>query len=737
MIKIIRALTLSLTTLTFSFNLSATESLPQPKPASTPDLIQERSPVSTERLLNAEQEPQNWLSHGRTYDEKRYSPLKQINDSTVQQLGLSWSYEFLDKRVLEATPLVVDGVMYTTAAWSHVYALNAKTGELLWHYDPQVPKAMGVRGCCGPANRGVAVWQDNVYVGTYDGYLVALNRHSGEVVWRVLTIDAEKDYTITGAPRVVKGNVLIGNGGAELGVRGYLTAYDAVTGELKWRFYTVPGNPADGFENDTMKKIASTWNGEWWKIGGGGTVWDSLSFDPKLNLLYIGVGNGSPWNQKIRSPAGGDNLFLSSIVALDPDTGKYVWHYQTTPGESWDFTATQQMILADIEWQGKPRQVLMQAPKNGFFFILDRTTGEFLSAEPFTPVKWATGYDAKGRPIETAGARYLEDSNFMFPSAFGAHNWHSMSYSPDTGLVYIPVMQGSLEYKQPENYAPKPHHTNVGIDLTSKSMISPSFMQIFKNKLIQGELVAWDPIKQQAAWRVKHNRSWNGGTLSTAGNLVFQGTADHHFNAYDAQTGKELWNYNTHLGIVAAPITYSIDDEQYVAIMAKLGGGLPLPVGIEPIIGLEKGRLLVFKLNGSASLPPPDELAVTLTLPPPMPTADETSIDTGKRNFTHYCSSCHGMEVVAGGNVPDLRHMDAGRHQAFKAIVLDGILQGNGMVSFRDVLDEKQVDQIYAYILQQAHAEYDEQQVSSTWKEIRIQIYDKLAELLVWLLAKT
>ncbi len=692
--------------------------------------------VSTDRLVNAEHEPHNWLNHGRTYYAQRFSPLNQINDQNVKQLGLAWSFEFLDNRGLEATPIVVDDILYTTAAWSHVYAVNAKTGKLLWHYDPQVPKGLASRGCCGPVNRGVAVWQDKVYVGTYDGYLVALDRTTGEVVWRVLTIDPTLDYTITGAPRIVNGNVLIGNGGAEFGVRGYVSAYDATSGEMRWRFFTVPGNPAAGFENDAMALAAKTWNGQWWKLGGGGTVWDSMSFDPELNILYIGVGNGTPWDQTLRSPDGGDNLFLSSIVALNPDTGEYLWHYQTTPGESWDYTATQNMILADIQWQGKMRKVLMQAPKNGFFFVIDRVTGEFLSAEPFTNVKWASHYDANGRPVENPRARYSDEGTFLFPSALGAHNWHPMSYNPITGLVYIPAIKAAIKYKKLANYDPKPHHPNIGVDLSGPNLLSPSFMQILKDKLFRGELIAWDPIKKSVAWKVKHTKSWNGGTLTTAGNLVLQGTADHKFKAFHAGTGETLWEYNIHLGVVAPPISYSIDGEQYVALMAKWGGALPLLLGVKPIPGLDKGRLLVFKLNGADSLPVPSMTSTKMPPPPSMPTLDKTAIANGELSYNNYCATCHGIHVVSGGNVPDLRYMEAGRHQAFKAIVLDGILESNGMVGFNDVLNDRQAEEIYAYILQQAHQEFDEQNTSGIATGVKLKIYDIIATAISWVIER-
>ncbi|NOZ42959.1 MAG: PQQ-dependent dehydrogenase, methanol/ethanol family, partial [Alphaproteobacteria bacterium] len=344
--------------------------------------------VNGQRIINADSEPQNWLSHDRTYDAQRYSPLDQITTKNVKKMALDWHFDFETHRGLEATPIVVDGIMYVSGSWSRVYALNAVTGKLLWQYNPKVPGEWAVNACCDVVNRGVAVWQGKVYVGTLDGRLVALDAKTGKVIWDVLTINKKYAYTITGAPLIVKGRVIIGNGGAEFGVRGYVSAYDALTGKLDWRFYTVPGNPKNGFEAPILKMAAKTWHGKWWKLGGGGTVWDSMSYDPELDLLYIGVGNGSPWNQAIRSPGGGDNLFLSSIVALRPETGKYVWHYQTTPGEMWDYTATQQMILADLKIDGKMRKVLMQAPKNGFFYVLDRKTGALISAKKYVRVNW-------------------------------------------------------------------------------------------------------------------------------------------------------------------------------------------------------------------------------------------------------------------------------------------------------------------------------------------------------------
>ncbi|MBL4864991.1 MAG: PQQ-dependent dehydrogenase, methanol/ethanol family [Pseudomonadales bacterium] len=392
---------------------------------STAKAVPKMDSITSKRIVSADEEPQNWLSHGRTYSEQRYSPLDKVNDSNAAELGLAWYYDIPIKRGMEATSLVIDGRLYTTSGWSNVYALDAKTGKELWTFDPQVPREWGRYACCDVVNRGVAAWGDNLYLGTIDGRLIAIDAGSGKEVWSTLTIDPSNPYTITGAPRIIDGKVIIGNGGAELGVRGYVTAYDADTGKELWRFYTVPGNPADGFEDDTQKMAAETWKGEWWKSGGGGTVWDAMAYDPELDLLYIGVGNGTPWDRDIRSPGGGDNLFLSSVVALKADTGKYAWHYQTTPGDSWDYTATQSIVLADLEIDGTQRKVLMQAPKNGYFYVIDRKTGELISANNYVPVNWSTGVDlSSGRPNEVAAARYPDpDKPFLqFPSPFGGHN---------------------------------------------------------------------------------------------------------------------------------------------------------------------------------------------------------------------------------------------------------------------------------------------------------------------------
>jgi quinohemoprotein ethanol dehydrogenase len=661
--------------------------------------------VSDARLVNAASEPQNWLSHGGTYKEQRYSTLNQINLDNVDKLGLAWFFDLDGTRGLEATPIVVDGVMYVTGTWSRIYALDAVTGQLLWKYDPKVPPEWAVHLCCDVVNRGVAVWDDKVYAGTLDGRLVAVSAKDGSLVWQVQTTPTDKPYSITGAPRVVKGNVIIGNGGAEFGVRGFVSAYDGLTGEQIWRFYTVPGDPADPFENPILEMAAKTWKGQWWKLGGGGTVWDSMAYDPDLNLLYVGVGNGSPWDQQIRSPGGGDNLFLSSIVAVRPDTGEYVWHYQTTPGESWDYTAAQQMILADLEIAGKVRKVIMQAPKNGFFYVLDRETGEFLSGKPFVKVSWATHIDQKtGRPAVVEGARYT-NKNFMgLPSPFGGHNWHSMSFNPQTGLVYIPAMDLPFNFQHDAEFKAHPLGVNIGVDGVAAAMPEDVNVRKAIKAMLKGHLLAWDPVKQEAAWSVAHKVSWNGGTLSTAGGLLFQGNGAGEFVAYNAQDGSVKWSFNGQTGIVAAPISYSVAGEQYIAILAGWGGIMPLLLGeaVQESAANKVNRMLVFKLGDNKQLPPLN--VVKRTLNPPAQVASVEEVDSGRSLYQQFCFNCHGDTAVAGGVLPDLRYSPFNlQKDAWRQVVIDGVLSSKGMVSFKPVLNENDAEAIRSYVIKRAH----------------------------------
>jgi len=666
-------------------------------------MFSQAADIDHQRALAAEQEPQNWLLHGRTYAEQRHSPLRQINDGNAEQLGLDWFFDTNTNRGLEATPIVVDGVMYLTGTWSVVYALDARSGELLWEYDPQVPREMARKVCCDVVNRGVAVWQGKVYVGTLDGRLVAIDAATGETVWQVVTVDQSLPYTITGAPRVVKDKIIIGNGGAEYGVRGHVSAYDAASGERIWRFYTVPGNPDEGFENEAMAKAAETWTGEWWKLGGGGTVWDSMAYDPELDLFYLGVGNGSPWSRHLRSPQGGDNLYLSSIVAIRPDTGEYVWHYQVVPAESWDYTATQHMILADIDWQGETRKVLMQAPKSGFFMIIDRETGEFLSAEPYVEVNWATHYDPEtGRPVEVEGMDYEHGSKSVKPSGGGGHNWQPMAYNPDTGLVYIPAMESMMVYEQAEKMQYEPGLRHLGIKRGEGPPGNELFLNILIDKVSSGHLLAWDPVQQKEAWRVPLRHSWNGGVLSTAGNLVLQGTADRRMVAYRADTGKQLWDMDVQTGIMAPPITYSVDGEQYVTVLAGWGGGFGLMTGVKQPPGAKRSRVLTFKLGGAMQLPPTIE-AGPIPEPPALTDASDEVIARGSTLYGSYCSFCHGVAGISGGTLPDLRRLPEHTHMSFELIVHKGAFKSLGMPGFGDVLSKQDVAAIQSYLIVEAH----------------------------------
>jgi PQQ-dependent dehydrogenase (methanol/ethanol family) len=660
--------------------------------------------VNTNRVLSADAEPQNWLVHGRTYDEQRYSPLMQINQENIASLGLAWFYDLPTKRGIEATPIVVDGVMYVTGSWSRVYALDAKTGALLWEYDPKVPPDWAVHLCCDVVNRGVAVWKGLVYVGTLDGRLIALNARDGQVAWSVQTTPADKPYSITGAPRIVKDKVMIGNGGAEFGVRGFVSAYDANTGEMLWRFYMVPGNPSEPFESPALEMAAKTWKGgEWWKAGGGGTAWDSLTYDPELDLLYIGVGNGSPWSRYLRSPGGGDNLFLSSIVAVRADSGAYVWHYQTSPGDSWDYTATMHMILADLEIEGRARKVIMQAPKNGFFYVLDRQTGELISAEAFVEMNWATHVDAQtGRPVINPEAYYDDTKPFVaVPGPAGGHNWQPMSFSPDTGLVYIPVMDTGYPHLVNSDFQYQPLGFNTGNDDLVTVMPEDEAQRTVLRASLKGRLLAWDPVQQKPVWQVELADVWNGGVVSTATNLVFQGTGEGFFNAYSADQGKKLWSFFAQTGIMAAPISYAVDGDQYVAVAAGWGGALPLIIGgmLENAANQNVSRVLVFKLGGEETLPPLQVQRRDLN-PPPMDASPET-VQHGKVLYHRYCGNCHGNSAIGGGVLSDLRY--SSMHSVWDKVVLEGSLHTRGMVSFSQVLTKEESTAIQAYVIERAH----------------------------------
>lgn len=655
------------------------------------------SGVDTQSIIANRETGKNWPSYGLDYQETRYSKLKGIDAGNVSTLGLAWSTSLESRRGVEATPIVVDGVMFVSASWSIVHALDARTGKELWRYDPEVPKDYGYKGCCDVVNRGVAVYEGKVFVGAFDGFLHAIDAATGRQLWKVDTIENRSmSYTITGAPRVYKGMVLIGNGGAEYGVRGYLTAYDVDTGKQKWRWYSVPGDPSKPFEDKSMEAAAKTWDpaGKWWEAGGGGTMWDSMAYDPELDLLYVGTGNGSPWNRNLRSPSGGDNLYLASVVALKPDTGEYVCHHQETPGDSWDYTSAQHIILADVQIDGQPRKVWLHAPKNGFFFVVDRTNCGFISATKFVEATWASGYDDKGRPIEAEGARSPNKPWETIPSAYGAHNWHPMSFNPETGLVYLPAQGIPLVQQQvPEwkynQHTPGSAMSNLGWNL------GYLFNTAAPTMVPYGHLLAWDPVAKKEAWRAKYVSPWNGGTLTTAGNLVFQGTADGRFIAYDAKSGEPLWQTPVGTGVVAAPSTWELDGEQYVSVAVGWGGVYGQMQRATETAG--PGRVYTFKLGGKAEMPAlvnrdPAQLVAGVPY-------DKNDIAAGAGLYVSNCLFCHGVPGVNnGGNIPNLGYSSHDTLANAPALILEGAFVEGGMPVFEGKLTKDDIAKIVAFI---------------------------------------
>ena len=654
--------------------------------------------------------PDEWPSDGRDYTAQRYSPLTQIDQSNVNQLGLAW-YDDLDTyRGVEATPIYADGALYNTLPFNITIAYDARTGERLWTYDPQVPRENARYACCEPVSRGLAVWRDKIIIATLDGRLIALEKATGQPVWTTQTFERDFPYTITGAPRVFGDMVVVGQSGGDFGVRGFVAAYDAETGAKRWKFFLTPNDPAKGPDGEAsdavMDWIRATWSedGLWKQLGGGANPWDSIAYDPKLKLVYVGTGNATPHSRYYRSANQGDNLFVCSIVALHAETGEYAWHYQMNPGEEWDWTCTQSMISAELEIDGRRRSVLMQAPKNGFFYVLDRATGEFISAGAHVMQNWNDGFDAKGRPITSEAVRYGFDPALVMPGPGGAHNWFPMAYSPRTKLAYFPAYQSGWVYALQPDWKPQPMRSNSGWGgFTGEAAQRRAPLQDQANRIEKAWLTAWDPVKQQAAWRVELPRHGNGGVFVTASDLVFEGTTKQTFAAFDARTGRVLWEYPVQSAPVAGGITYMLDGVQYVAINAGWGGGA---AQIEQGAGIElpraKARLLVFKLGGTAQLPP---LAATAPVPPPPPLrASEATVQRGAQLFAQTCAVCHGQRAIGG--VKDLRHMTAETHRQFNAIVLEGLYLDKGMASFADLLKPEEAEAIHAYLIARANEDW-------------------------------
>jgi len=653
------------------------------------------STVDFKRLMAADS-PENagqWMMYGRDYGEQRFSPLTQINADNVAALGLAWYADLAERGgVYETTPIVVDGRIFVTSPWSKVYAFDAKSGNRLWKYDPHVPGEYAVKLCCGIVNRGVAVWKGKVIWGTLDGRLIAVDAGSGEKVWEVQATDPKKWLSITGAPRIADGRIFIGEAGSEFEERGYLAAYDAENGKELWRWWSVPGDPSKPFEQPELRWAAKTWSGDWWKFGGGGTPWDGITYDPVTGYVYFGTGNGAPWPSQVRSPGGGDNLFTASIIALDAKTGKYVWHYQETPSENFDFDSTAQISTADLVINGQKRHVVMHAPKNGVFYVLDAKTGQVLSAKLFVPTaNWLTGFDEHFRPILNPEADYGKTDKGFYLVGFQSHVWYPMSFNPGTGLVYLPTNYGSFGYVA--EAGAKMGNQLLSINIAKRPQGAPPKVEGAGNYL-----VAWDPVKQQAAWE---QREGNGrsGTMTTAGNLVFQGTLPHHFTAFRADNGQKVWTTDAQAQVVGGSASYAIDGEQYVAVVAAGQGGF-----FNPYWAPNYARLLVYKLGGKVTLPPAQPYTPPPLNPPP-DFGDNALLTQGEAQYNAHCASCHGNNTARVTSIfPDLRY--AGplwSGAAFKAIVIDGVLQNNGMVSFRKVLTPEDAEAIRAYVVHSAN----------------------------------
>ena len=635
----------------------------------------------------------DWPSHGGEADESGYSRLDQINRSNIGRLGLVSSLELPGEVTLEATPLAINGVLYFTGSYAAVYAVDAVTGKLLWKYDPETWKHNPAKmHFIFAVNRGAAYADGRIFAAALDGRLFGLDAKAGELLWSVETTAPQSSQVVTGAPRTFDGKVIIGNT-ADFGARGYVTAYDAATGRQVWRFYTTPGSPEENRGDPAMERAAASWRGKYWNTGTGGGVWDSITFDPELGRIYLGTGNGAPYDSAARSPGGGDNLYTASIVALDANTGKYVWHYQINPRDSWDYDSTQRMTLADLAINGERRKVLMQAPKNGFFYVLDRRTGTLISAEKIGKVSWAERIDlATGRPVETRDIRYETGAVTIWPSPIGAHNWQAMSFSPRSGLVYIPYMQVGARFSKG---APEPG--DVGAGGLNIGLVKADSQDG------KAALLAWDPVHQRARWKAPLDTFWNGGTLATAGDLVFQGTADGYFSAYDASAGKRLWRFNAGLGIIAAPISYSAGDKQYVSVLVGYGGSASASSNLMHVgwkYGAQPRLLLTFGLDGQAQLPrsaPPD-MRVKAVDDPSFNIRD-VDVAAGRSLFFMDCAMCHGRDLVsAGAPAPDLRESQIALNpDSFWTIVHEGASLQRGMPRF-EMLTREQVMQIYAYI---------------------------------------
>jgi alcohol dehydrogenase (cytochrome c)/quinohemoprotein ethanol dehydrogenase len=683
--------------------LSALAAAAPSQPVAVPDV--RAADVTAKRIEKADSEPSQWLTYGGDYNEQRYSRLTQITRENVHQLGLSWFADYDTNLTQQGTPLYIDGVIYVSTAWTHIYAFDARSGKTLWEYNPKTPGEWIRNVCCGIVNRGIAAWNGKIYAGTLDGRLVALDAATGKEVWSTLTIDPQQHYSITSAPRIAKGKVFIGESGGEYGVRGYISAYDADSGKQLWRFYTVPPAPGQPYENAAMKRAAATWGpSDWWKLGGGGSVWDAIVYDPALDLLYFGTGNGTPWNDHFRDPTSGDNLYLASIIAVKPDTGRYVWHYQTVPADTWDYDAVSPLTVVDLTWEGKKRRVLLQPCKNGFFYVLDAASGKLLSAVPFVKnMNWADGVDIKtGRPRVRPEARYVGHSFNLYPGVQGAHGWQANAYSPQTGLIYFPTQDAYFPMVPTPSFTASATGYNLGLDFTAPTTYykdHPKEPQGF-----QSFLQAWDPVTGKTVWQADASPGATGGALATAGGLVFHAAGSHEeIRAYDARTGARLWAFKTGTGAVAPPISFALDGQQHIAVSVggATTGGYYAP---------NYSRMLVFGLGGGAQLPPVKPY-IPPPLDPPPSTAAASVIKAGGEKYAQYCAACHGERgQTRGAMFPDLTRTTHLHSQAgFDTVVLKGVLSANGMASFANALQPEDTAAIRAYLIARANEVKSEQ----------------------------
>ena len=678
--------------------------------------------VDAARLANAAHEPDQWLAPGRDTQGTYYSPLAAINDKNVARLGFAWDYHLGTRRGLEGTPVVVDGVMYAPGNWGRVYALDAASGKALWTYDPGVDGQWGRYSCCDVVNRGLVVWKGRVYIASVDGFLHAIDAKTGQRIWKSDTLPArgpgDFHYAVTGAPVLAGDVIVIGNGGSDFkGARGFVTALDLQTGAFKWRFYTVPRDPKLGPQDQPdLEAAAKTWSAGYdWSNGGGGSAWDGLAYDPELRLVYIGTGNATPYRGHYDPSVSGDELYVSSIVAVHAEGGSLAWYFQEVPGEIWDYDTANKMILADLTVGGKARRVLMQASKNGFFYVLDRATGEFLSGKPFAYMNWTRGLDAKThRPIKQPAADWDKAPALIFPAVFGAHGWQPMSYSPKSGLVYVPVFDApmifvdtslrragliegnfDLAFFMPEDYHPD--------ELQSLFGKLPSLQALAAggpHPQSRGIIRAIEPLTGKLAWEQQTHSLWDGGLLSTGGNLVVRGDAAGYVSVYAADTGKLLKQIDMGTSVMASPMTYRVGDVQYLAVMAGSGGGmmaLPFPQDSAAYRYGNEGRIVAFRLDGGATPKPPPVSEPAL---PPRPPREGSAaqIAQGEVLYNRYCGRCHAF---GRGLLPDLRRMSPATQQIFYEIVLNGAFAAKGMARWDDVISRPDAQAIHAYLVDQ------------------------------------